>query len=146
MNEDKYRDVTMTALPLFWVPFTQFRSAKQWWIVFILEVYHVRNGRAMWYPAVTIHACRQNSMRLLLHVTPDNEDRFLNSAITSKLNLALNCGAFFQPLSWKAWRRSVVLRMRLMTRSDADMDTGWKQEMNLELVSKTICLLPLTSF
>ena len=45
MNEDKYRDVTMTALPLFWVPFTQFRSAKQWWIVFILEVYHVRNGR-----------------------------------------------------------------------------------------------------
>ena len=101
MNEDKSRDVTMTALPLFRVPFTQYRSAKQWWIVFILEVYHVRNGRVMWCPAVTIHACRRNSMRLLSHVTPDNEDRFLNSAITSELNLALNLVPSFPPsLSW----------------------------------------------
>ena len=38
MNEDKYRDVTMTALPLFRVPFLQSWSAKQWWIVFILDV------------------------------------------------------------------------------------------------------------
>ena len=49
----------------------------------------------MWYPADTIHVPEQYAARrLLLRVTSlsesDNEDQFLNSAITSTLNLALN--------------------------------------------------------
>lgn len=73
----------------------------------------------MWYPADTIHVPEQcAARRLLLRVTSlsesDNEDQFLNSAITSTLNLALNLvpclfSTFVLGLAVRA------LRMRLMT-------------------------------
>lgn len=61
--------------------------------------YHVRNGGGV-LPRRHHSRAGRISVWLLLHVTSlsefDNEDRFLNSAITSTLNLALNLvRAFF---------------------------------------------------